>query len=167
MVTGSNPVGRARTSLEFDIEEFKIPGWPPYGLRVSDMQVVSYHSGKAYDLKRIEAGNKYHANGPGYCLFYHGGRGFITLTQLNEIVQKERNMLKASQRGGLKTGDLIVGSVLKSGGSTLSTTADPVVHANLSAAKTEAARLAGIDKTKKYVVLEVKGLALVNDVNWE
>lgn len=74
--------------------------------------------------------------------------------------------MRASQKGGLKSGDLIIGSSAK-GTHTFSTVADPMVHANMSLAKVEAARLAALDKTKKYAILEVKALASVQDVNWE
>lgn len=79
---------------------------------------------------------------------------------------KVGNMTRASQIGGLKAGHLIIGSQTKVGLS-FSTVADPVVHTTMGLAKAEAARLATNDKTKKYVVLEVKAVASTNDVNWE
>ena len=75
-------------------------------------------------------------------------------------------MMRASQRGGLKSGDLIIGSSAK-GTHTFSTVADPVVHTTMALARQEAARLAALDKSKKYAIMKVEALASVQDVAWE
>jgi hypothetical protein len=157
--------------MEASIEKlYDIPFWPPYKVRESDLQVLSFHSGKrGYELKRCEKNEYYNRKDDGYNLYYCGDRKFITVEELKRIVnkQKEKKMPHfASQRGGLKSGDLIIGSFLKNS-KAVSFSSDPMIQDNLTDAKKEASRLAQVDKTKKFVVVEVKAVASVADVTWE
>lgn len=87
---------------------------------------------------------------------------------LNSIKQSEIIKPTTTEEGNsqMKTGQFIVGSIDKSTG-VFSATSQPMAHLTKGAAKTEATRLAGIYKTKKYVVLEVGGIVSATDVVWE
>jgi hypothetical protein len=109
----------------------------------------------------------------GYHLWAGGSRTFFSTEKLRAIV--ERNKLKrmreemyskTSISGVVKTGDYIVGSINKQTGA-FSTSSAPARHLSLASAKQEAARLAGIDKSKRYVVMKMEAIASVEEVVWQ
>lgn len=148
---------------------YQVPHWPPYKVRSGDLQLVSFHSKKPYELKLCERNLLYNRPCDGYNMSYQGKRRFIGVDELLKIVEDNEKGFKmafSSQKGGLKSGDLIIGSITKDRGA-VSFSSDPAVHSIILLAKAEAARLATNDKTKKFIVVEVRAVASVNDVVWE
>lgn len=150
---------------------YDIPGWPPYKVRSSDLQVLSFHSQKSgYALQLCKRNETYNRREDGYSLYYQGDRGYVTVSELRNIVevnQRKKEMPQyASARGGLKSGDLIIGSYTKDS-KAVSFSPNPMVQDNLASAKVEAARLASLEKSKKFVVVRVEAVASAADINWE
>ena len=110
----------------------------------------------------------------GYQLYYNGKRGFVSISELVALIQQHKfnqenenmNTTKfANTSNKLKSGDYIIGSQLKSDGS-VSFSTNPAIQSSLAVARTEATRLAKIDNSKRFMVLEVKGVAEVQDIVW-
>lgn len=150
---------------------YDIPDWPPYKVRSNDLQVISFHPShgpNGYELKRLAVNYRYNRYEEGFNLFCRGKRGFIPVSKLREIVKHNEGKQMSHFAGDrfIKSGDFIVGSQQKVGGA-VSFAANAAIHSNASQAKTEAARLANLDKNKRFMVCQIVGVASVNDVNWE
>lgn len=72
------------------------------------------------------------------------------------------NYLSAENR--IKTGHWIVGSLIRN---SFSTSNNPETHKSELEARIEAQRLATQEPTKKFVVLEVKGIVSISQHVWE
>lgn len=148
-----------------------ILGYPKYLLNPTNMAVLSFHvfrEGKYLQMTVDKDRN------PGYKLYNDGISKFYSIQELNTIVERnklrkireEMNTTKTSVSGALQTGDWMIGSITKATG-VFSAAQGPARHLNEYSARKEAERLAGIDKSKKFVVLKVAGIASVSDINWE
>lgn len=73
--------------------------------------------------------------------------------------EKEKDM----NANSIKTGSFIIGSIGPNG---LSFANHPMVHGDSLSAKMEAERLAKSNQGKKFIVVEVKGIAEVANVVW-
>lgn len=160
-----------------DSEKFPIPGYGKYELEVfadGSYQVISHHkepAGKPLSPGRVKADAGHE---PCYNLYEGGSGTLLTAAQIRGKVERvklkrmreEMNYgTRNSVAGIVATGDYIVGSIRKSDGA-FSTSASPAKHLSLMSAKQEAARLAAIDKSKKYVVLKAEAIASVEEVSW-
>jgi len=74
--------------------------------------------------------------------------------------EKEKSKMNANS---IKTGSFIIGSIGPNG---LSFANHPMVHGDSLSAKMEAERLAKTNQGKKFIVVEVKGIAEVSNVVW-
>lgn len=145
---------------------FVVPGYPNYKIKDdgSTVKVVSYAiSPYGRDLTRAYEDGSY-----GYRLSKNGVSKFFSVAALKQFVKeaKGKTVNRNSVSGVVKTGDWIVGSIDKQSGK-FSTSAMPAKHPTEASAKSEAARLAEINKGSKYVVLNVKAIASVEQVSWE
>lgn len=148
-----------------DDELIPIPDFPKYKVRLSDLKVLSYHIyPQGYGI--AQQTNKFREKG--YRLWDNGESCFFSVDDIREVV--DRHKLKGSKLNklklGVQTGEWIVGSVDKTTGS-FSTNSAPARHASEGLAKAEAARLAGLFKDKKFVVLKVVAIASATEINWE
>ena len=64
----------------------------------------------------------------------------------------------------MKTGGFIVGQLSSAGD--FGTTKNPRIHPNEKSARTEAERLAKMDSTKSFVVLECRGIVQASATVW-
>lgn len=149
-----------------------IKGFPAYHLETDTLKVISYHKSLLGKYRSMEFNDR---GQHGYTLYNDGHkewfsleklRGVVELHKLKGMVQNMNTGARASVGGPVKAGYWIVGSLSKAS-NTFSASANPALHTSLTNAKTEAARLAAADKTKKFVVLKVEALATVADVSWE
>jgi hypothetical protein len=108
---------------------------------------------------------KLYDNGVGTVLSVAQIRAKVERVKLKRIREEMNYGAKNSVAGALQRGDWIVGSLNKATGA-FSTSNLPARHLTQTSAKQEAARLAAIDKSKKYVVLNVEAIASVEDVVW-
>lgn len=151
-----------------------IKGFPMYRLVMDTLKIVSFHkdpiNGKYRSLEMNDRCQY------GYHLYNNGKKKFFTLDMLKGEVElfKLKELMnamwpdtkKTSTSGVVATGDWIVGSINKNSG-VFSTTSTPAKHLTRESARTEAARLASLDKTKKFVVLKIDSIASANEINWE
>jgi hypothetical protein len=155
------------------MDEFRtmvpIKGFPMYLIDSESLKVISFHKtllGCERVLERDDSGKE------GYTLYQEGSSKFFSKEDLRGTVELHKIKLALKDKEEMTkvgipvTGDFLVGSLSKLNGA-MSFSAFPGKHADLLKARTEAARLAGIDKTKKFVVVEVKAIASANDINWE
>jgi hypothetical protein len=158
-----------------DSDKYPIYGFPQYeisvGKSLDDIEVISYHYSRAGKIRKHNIDDQYRI---GYRLYNNGKTKFITVDELKRIVNVERakaavrvnSPMKTSVGGVVQTGDWIVGSITKIGGM-FSMSSAPARHPTKDSAKAEAARLAAIDKQKKFVVMKIEAMASTQDVNWE
>lgn len=145
-----------------------ITGFPDYRWNPDTEEMISFHVDWKGRVRKINYGE----NGErGYQLYYRGKRKFFSvkalraeaeLFKISKILKKEKVMSVRVP----KKGDFLVGSLTKSNGA-MSFSAYPGCHETLPKANQEATRLAQTVKDKKFIVVEVKGIASCQDVVWE
>jgi hypothetical protein len=154
---------------------YPIPGYGKYELKEYDdgsYEVISYYKeakGKPLTPGRGKSGETYfklYENGTGTILTGVQIRAKVERVKLKRIREEMNYTARNSIPGVIATGDYIVGSINKQTGA-FSTSNLPAKHLTQTSAKQEAARLAGIDKSKKYVVLNVAAIASVEEVVWQ
>lgn len=90
--------------------------------------------------------------------------GFIYPEEkVGEVAVKHEKEKSEMNANSIKTGGFIIGSIGPNG---LSFANHPMVHGDSLSAKMEAERLAKTNQGKKFVVVEVKGIAEVANVVW-
>jgi hypothetical protein len=148
-------------------ELIEIEGYPKYRLEMETLKVVSYYKDPHGRYRAPEFDDR---GRRGYRLFRNGRSEFFSCDTLNRFVVlhklKGKLNMRTSVNGVVRTGDWIIGSMTKDTG-VFSMSTYPARHPSESSAKTEAARLAAVDKTKKFVVLKIAGMAAVQEVVWE
>lgn len=143
-----------------------IKGFPAYHLETETLKVISYHKtceGKHRSLEFNDRGEH------GYTLYNNGHKEWFSLEKLRgsaELHKIKGMVMPAINTGPVRRGFWIVGSMNKKTGA-FSASANPSLHNTEDQAKTEAGRLAQIDKDKKFVWLKVGGLASAVDVVYE
>lgn len=148
-------------------ELIEIKGYPMYRLETETLKVVSFYKdprGKYRAPEMDDMGRR------GFRLYRNGKSEFFSCDRLNGFVElhklKGKTFVKTSVGGVVKTGDYVVASMAKDTG-VFSMSTFPARHPTEASAKAEVARLAAIDKTKKFVWLKVGGMASVQEVVWE
>ncbi len=130
---------------------------------MSDGQVISYFTGMPYEIKRLQK-NSYHDSG--FQLSTNGKRKFLFIEEIQKLIDKHTKNKEVKMNTTTMKNRYIIGSVNKING-LFSTTSNPALHETFNIAKAEAARLANLDKDKKFVVLKVEAIASIQEVVWE
>jgi hypothetical protein len=150
-----------------DKEYYVIPGFPMYSLEVNANGTANVISRHKDPLGRLLKPCSYNGITSAYKLYEKGSPRVFTMPELRSVVEREKlkSLRNAINGESMQSGQYIVGSIHKNNG-TFSASPNPAVHLSISAAKAEAARLAGISKEKKFVVLKLEGIASVEEVVW-
>lgn len=150
-----------------------VPAYPKYFFCPSQDQLYStkiagidYYALKRYDP---EIWNDYF---DGFCITESGVRFKLSIDYLKTLkaTADMRDDMAAIQNSYSNNptdykGKFLIGSIHKITGA-FSMTANPARQPTREAAKTEAARLAKIDSSKMFVVLNVTDIASFQDVSW-
>ena len=97
-----------------------------------------------------------------------GGNFNIPLIGFEVIEYEDFIKYREKENKGMKKGNFIIGSIHKVTGE-VSFAKKPYIHTNYLSASTEIERLLKLDSNKKFIILEVKGIASIPspDINWE
>lgn len=140
--------------------------WDPRDKKLYSTK-VSFADYYAIALQRPNQWNDYEG---GYCVSIDGKRCHLTEKYLHQLEKEEKEVTVINNNYTANPADwktkFIIGSLDKSNG-VFSVQPNPARQPSKAAAQKEAERLAQTFKDKKFVVLEVIGIASVQDVVWE